>query len=355
MAVDLSVVVAVYNEDPRNLVHLLDRLRSAITPAALSYEVVFVNDGSRAPTSQALVQIANDYDYVKLVVLSRNFGQQAAISAGLDHTEGDAIVNIDSDCQDPPELIPDMVRLWKEGYDVVYAQRSTRKDKFSKKLSAFLFYRILGAVSSVNIPWDTGDFRLMDRRVLEALCSMPEKSRFLRGQIPWLGFRQVGIPIERGAREIGESTYTLRKLLNLAMDGLLGFSVAPLWLVPIMGGALLVLGLVALAICAVCAVGFQVNVPVPAWVAVTMAIFSGLQVGLVGIVAVYLSKVLDEVRSRPTYIVSDRIGLPFARFTESELGGAPVTQRITIRDARNKRLSESAPRATHGVAPTIEG
>lgn len=318
MAVDLSVVVAVYNEDPRNLSYLLERLQTAIAPAAVAYEVVFVNDGSRRPTSEALERIANEFDYVKLVVLSRNFGQQAAISAGLDHTEGDAIVNIDSDCQDPPELIPDMVRLWKDGYDVVYAQRSTRKDKFSKKFSAFLFYRLLGAVSTVKIPWDTGDFRLMDRKVLAALSSMPEKSRFLRGQIPWLGFRQIGIPIERGAREIGESTYTLRKLLSLALDGLLGFSVAPLYMVPIMGLVLLAIGMAALLVCTVGALLGHLQINTAIWVAASMAVFTGLQTVLVGAVAVYLAKILDEVRARPTYIVAERIGLPFARGTQSE-------------------------------------
>ncbi|HEY9793562.1 MAG TPA: glycosyltransferase family 2 protein [Candidatus Obscuribacterales bacterium] len=324
MAVDLSVVVAVYNEHPRNLDHLLDRLQAALAPTALAYEVVFVNDGSRQPTSEALIRLANEYDYVKLLVLSRNFGQQAAISAGIEHADGDAIVNIDSDCQDPPELIPDMVRLWKEGYDVVYAQRSARKDKFGKKFCAFLFYRVLGAVSSVKIPWDTGDFRLMDRRVLDALLSMPEKSRFLRGQIPWLGFKQVGIPIERGAREIGESTYTLRKLINLAMDGLLGFSVAPLYLVPMFGGAMLAVGTVALVIAVLAVTAFKIHVSTPIWVGSMLAMFAGIQTILFGIVAVYLSKVLDEVRARPTYIVQDRIGLPFARSSERERGLAPA-------------------------------
>jgi dolichol-phosphate mannosyltransferase len=313
MAVDLSIVVAVYNEDPRNLVHLLERVENALSPTSLKYEIVFVNDGSRQPTSDALYRIAAEYDYVKLVVLSRNFGQQAAISAGFDHSEGDAVVNIDSDCQDPPELIPDMVRLWKEGYDVVYAQRSTRKDKFSKRFSAFLFYRILGALSSVQIPWDTGDFRLVDRRVLDALSSMPEKSRFLRGQIPWLGFRQVGIPIERGAREIGESTYTLRKLIALALDGLLGFSVAPLFMVATLGGVLCAGGVLALIVAVAAMFALHANVPTAVWTIISLAIFSGLQIGCSGIVAAYLSKVLDEVRARPTYIVAERMGLPFAR------------------------------------------
>jgi dolichol-phosphate mannosyltransferase len=312
MSVDLSVVVAVYNEDPRNLSLLLQRLKDCMAPANLNYEVVFVNDGSRQPASDALYKLADEFDYVKLVVLSRNFGQQAAISAGFDHAEGDAVVNIDSDCQDPPELIPEMVKLWKEGYDVVYATREKRGDKFAKKFSAFLFYRILGALSSVQIPWDTGDFRLVDRKVLDALSRMPEKARFLRGQIPWLGFRQIGIPIARGAREIGESTYTLRKLLALAMDGLLGFSVSPLYFIPVLGAVLTAVGLVGLIACgAVSCMGSAVHVAL--WVASLIAFAAGMQTICLGVVSVYLSKVLDEVRGRPTYVVAERMGLPFAR------------------------------------------
>ncbi|MBK7841136.1 MAG: glycosyltransferase family 2 protein [Candidatus Obscuribacter sp.] len=176
--IDLSVIVAVYNEDPRNLMSVVERLDAIIKPTAVNYELVFVNDGSRPPTTNALRQIAAEFEHVKLVELSRNFGQQAAITCGLDHSEGLAVVNIDSDLQDPPELIPVMMQKWKEGYDVVYAQRSTRRDRFSKRFSAYLFYRFLGAISSVDIPQDTGDYRLMDRRVVDALASLPEKTRF---------------------------------------------------------------------------------------------------------------------------------------------------------------------------------
>src|SRR5262249_296763 len=148
---------------------------------------------------------------------------------------------------DPPELIAEMVRLWRQGYEVVYAQRSTRRDRLTKRLSAFLFYRLLGLVSSVKIPWDTGDYRLIDRKVVEALQSLPEKTRFLRGMVPWLGFKQIGIPIDRGAREVGASAYTVRKLLQLAADGLLAFSVAPLYMIPLLGMLVLAAALLAVA------------------------------------------------------------------------------------------------------------
>lgn len=336
MSPDLSVVVAVYNEDPRNLLSMLDRLRSLVPPLGLSYEVVFVNDGSGPRTSQALREIASQVDYVKLVVLSRNFGQQAAITAGLDHSEGLAVVNIDSDLQDPPELIADMVRLWKDGYDVVYAQRSSRRDRLAKRLSAYLFYRVLGLVSSVRIPWDTGDYRLMDRKVIDALDALPEKTRFLRGMVPWLGFKQVGIPIERDARAVGESTYTLKKLLCLAADGLLAFSVAPLYLIPFTGLVLLAGGLLGLAawILFGAAHGTQLNT-VGLLLAVT--VLSGLQIFCTGLVAVYQSKVIEEVRARPTYLVGERLGAPFAGKNSISRPTGRAESRVSVHGAIDRQ------------------
>lgn len=334
-SVELSIIVAVYNENPKNLTLLLERLKSVLTPACLGYEVVFVNDGSREPTASALRMLAADHDYVKLIELSRNFGQQAAISAGLDHSDGAAIVNIDSDLQDPPELIPLMVQKWKEGFDVVYATRSTRRDRFMKRLSAHLFYRVLAAVSSVEIPRDTGDFRLMDRRAADALRALPEKTRFLRGLVPWLGFRQCGIPVDRDAREIGESTYTLRKLFVLCMDGLLSFSVAPLYVLPILGCVLLLLGMVGV-LASLCLNGFStIDGPVLLWSFLSL---TGLQMCATGVVAVYLSKVLDESRARPTYIVGRRLGRAFeesgeqSRSTDSFV--APFTTSTSQSSAR---------------------
>lgn len=314
--IDLSVIVAVYNEDPRNLIRLLERLDANIRPLDLTYEVVFVNDGSRDIATSALRQIAAECANIKLVELSRNFGQQAAITAGLDHTEGRMVVNMDSDLQDPPELIPIMFQKWKEGYDVVYATRSRRRDRFLKRWTAYLFYRLLSSVSSVNIPQDTGDFRLMDRRVVEALASMPEKSRFLRGMIPWLGFKQCGVPLDRDARELGESTYTVKKLLSLAMDGLIAFSSAPLFMLSTLGLGIAGVSLIALITLA-CTGSFELT---NAQLLFCIALFTGLQIACVGLIAVYISKTLDEVRQRPTYLVSRRLGTGFEQPDEDRLG-----------------------------------
>ncbi len=311
---ELSVIIAVYNEDPRNLAAMVERLEQVLSPGGTSYEIVFVNDGSRPPTSVALRQLAAESTRIKVLELSRNFGQQAAITCGLDHAEGQAVVNIDSDLQDPPELIPQMIMRWKEGYDVVFAQRQARRDRLLKRSTAFVFYRVLGAVSSVQIPQDTGDFRLMDRRVVEALASLPEKSRFLRGMVPWLGFKQIGISIDRGAREVGESTYTLKKLLSLALDGLLAFSDAPLYLISLLGIFITALSALALlgSICFAHGASHW-----PFIIISSIGALTGLQVVCVGIVAVYVSKVLDESRARPTYIVGTKIGAAFADCSEN--------------------------------------
>lgn len=320
MTIDLSVVIAVYNEDPRNLVLALKRLEEILGQLPIKYEVVFVNDGSGERTSRALRQIAQEVPYVKLISLSRNFGQQAAITAGLDHTDGRAVVNMDSDLQDPPELIPQMLELWRRGYDVVYATRSTRKDHLSKRLSAYLFYRLLSSVSSVPIPQDTGDFRLMDRKVVDALAFLPEKTRFLRGLVPWLGFKQVGIPVDRGAREIGQSTYTLKKLLRLAMDGLLSLSVAPLYMIPLAGMVLLAVGILSLVASATL-VSPATTAYALALVLSTIATLAGVQLLCLGLVAIYLSTALIEVRGRPTYLVGEKLGRAFEREKSRTVAG----------------------------------
>ena len=306
---ELSIIVAVYNEDPRNLLKLIDRLELVLRPEKVNYELIFVNDGSREPTPTARQTTGGERGNFRVAVPAKIFGGRAGFTAGLDHAEGLAVVNMDSDLQDPPELIPAMLEKWKDGYDVVYATRSKRRDRFSKRLTAFLFYRFLGAISSVQIPWYAGDFRLMDRVVVDALKRMPEKTRFIRGMIPWLGFKQCGVPLDRDAREIGESAYTVKKLLCLALDGILSFSVAPLFFISGFGLTVTLASFAAL-ILSLSISGFNLN---NFALLSGMGIFTGMQIMIMGIVSVYLSKILDETRARPSYVVARRVGGGFAQ------------------------------------------
>jgi glycosyltransferase involved in cell wall biosynthesis len=317
-SVDLSIVVPVYNEHRGNLEALTKRLRETVARLQLKHEIVFVDDGGTEQSAAMLKDIVENADDIRLLTLSRNFGQQAAVSAGLADALGRAVVTMDSDCQDPPEVVAEMVGLWRQGYDVVYAQRRQRDDRVFKQLSASTFYRLLNAMSTVEIPLDTGEFRLLDRAVVDALNRLPEKNRYLRGLVPWLGFRQTHVLIDRGARKKGESTYTLRKLMRLALDGLLSFAVAPLYLLFGFGLILLAAGFGCLAFKLVFG-----TLPITAidllWIGLT--IFSGLQITAIGIVGSYLAKILEEVKGRPTFIVAKRIGkdvVPTASYGEME-------------------------------------
>jgi glycosyltransferase involved in cell wall biosynthesis len=304
---ELSIVVAVYNESSYNLHTLVDRLEKALLPLKTDYEILFVNDGSKEDTSTCLKELVQRLDHVKLISLSRNFGQQAAISAGINFASGQAIITMDSDLQDPPELIPDMVHLWHRGYDVVYAKRSSRKDRVTKRLTAFLFYRMMSSLSNIDIPQDTGEFRLIDRRVADNLKRLPERTRYIRGLIPWLGFKQTTIPVDRQARQHGESGYNLRKLIALAFDGLLYFSHAPIYIVSIVGIA--TMSVAALIPILWFALGHH-----HLWAALIVSGFvflSGLQFLLLGVVGLYIGKIFDEVRARPVYVVSEVDGGEF--------------------------------------------
>lgn len=305
----ISIVVAVYNESTCNLHALIEQLEKAVSPLNVPYEIVFVNDGSKEDTSTCLNELVQSLDYVKLISLSRNFGQQAAISAGIDFASGEAIITMDSDLQDPPSLVPDMVHLWQKGYEVVYARRSSRKDRWAKQLTAFLFYRMMALLSSTSIPRDTGEFRLIDRRVADCLKRLPERSRYIRGLIPWLGFRQTTIQVDRHARQHGESSYTLKKLVALAFDGILYFSYAPLYAVSIIGVMTILASFLTL-------VAGQIFIHnhnhLLLLMAVTVFIFlSGLQFLLLGIVGLYVAKIFHEVRARPIYVISSIAGRGF--------------------------------------------
>lgn len=298
---DLSILVPVFNEEPDNLVLLLERLKSVLQPMLVFYEVVFVDDGSRAVTRNALRELAQQNTNLKVVTLSRNFGEQAAICAGYEHVSGSVVINMDSDLQDPPELIPSMLQYWREGYDIVYTKQADRKESWLRQMQAKTFYFLLNLVSYITIPRDAGEFRLLSRRAVDALRALPESQRFLRGLVPWIGFKSIVLPFNRDARKNGTSGYTMKKLIGLAVQGLMSFSIIPLLITPILT---IVLAFIALGLtCANEFVHWFVVSPsliLASILAVTLLLalcFSCLGVGLM--------QILSEVKRRPTFIVED--------------------------------------------------
>ena len=308
MSAELSVVVPVYNEQ-ESVPELYRRLTAALSGVVKSFEVVLVDDGSSDSTWEIIRELAARDGRVKGLSFSRNFGHQMAFTAGLDHAGGDAVVIMDADLQDPPELLPELVARWRDGYDVVYAVRARRHGETAFKLfTAAAFYRVLRRITRVDIPVDTGDFRLMSRKAVEAFCRMPERHRFTRGMVAWLGFRQVGVPYARAARHAGETKYPLRKMLRLASDGITSFSYVPLQLASWVGLAVSGLALLALVVAVAVRAGGG-TMPAWAFAAAALVLLGGVQLVAVGLVGEYLGRVLDEVQRRPLYLVRDSVGL----------------------------------------------
>jgi dolichol-phosphate mannosyltransferase len=303
-APDLSIVVPFFNEE-EIVGELYRRLINALDALWLSYELVFVNDGSGDRTPALLDELRLRDPRVVPVHLSRNFGHQSAISAGLAHARGQAVLIMDGDLQDPPEVLGRFIERWREGYEVVYAVRTRRKENILKRAGYYLFYRLLRAVSDLDIPLDSGDFCLMDRKVVDVLNHLPERMRFVRGLRTFVGFRQIGVTYPRAAREAGKPKYTFRALVRLAIDGVIGFSSAPLNLVTYVG---LISGGTALVLLAWLPADAWLNDRTPSgWaVVVVVALFMGsLQLLSLGIVGEYVRRIFLEVKGRPTYIVRD--------------------------------------------------
>ncbi len=305
----LSVVVPCYNEEEvlhtthRRLVEVLARLED------LDFEVVYVDDGSRDQTPAILRQLQEEDDRVRVLRFSRNFGHQLAVTAGVDHASGDAVVLIDADLQDPPEVILDMVARWREGYHVAYGVRTDRPGESAFKLwTAKAFYRLMNRMSDTVIPLDTGDFRLMDRRVVKALQSMPERDRFVRGMVSWVGFRQIAVPYQRAPRLAGESKYPLYKMLRFALDGIASFSIAPLKLATWMGFA--VSGLALLGIVYALFLRLFTSIWITGWTAIFISVLfmGGIQLISLGIIGEYIGRIYGEVKRRPLYLVNERLG-----------------------------------------------
>ncbi|MGC8916889.1 MAG: glycosyltransferase family 2 protein [Thermoanaerobaculum sp.] len=307
MAVELSVVVPVFNEE-ENLPELHRRLAQVLPQVVPSWEVLFVDDGSRDRSWEIVSQLAQSDPHVRGVRFSRNFGHQMAFAAGLDHARGQMVVIMDADLQDPPELIPQLVAKHREGFEVVYAVRTARHgETFFKKLTAKLFYRLLVRITSVQIPLDTGDFRLMGRRAVEAFRRLPERHRFTRGLVAWLGFPQTGVPYERAPRHAGTTKYPLRKMLRFALDAITSFSHVPLQLATWLG--FVVSGFAFVYILVVIALKFA-GISWPGYTSIMAAILflGGVQLVMVGLLGEYVGRIYDEVKHRPLYLVAEEVG-----------------------------------------------
>lgn len=297
----LSVIIPVFNEEEivaKTYEVLEEKLKN------VEHELIFVNDGSKDRTREIVEGLLPSNPNNKIVNFSRNFGHQAAFSAGLDKASGDAVVIIDGDLQDPPSLIHEMLEKWREGYQVVYAQRNKRAgETIFKKFTAFAFYRLIGKLTSIEIPPDTGDFRLMDRCVVDQLKNLPERSRFLRGLVCWVGFKKIGVKYDRAERTAGTSKYPLKKMLRLAFDGITGFSSAPLKLSFYAGMFATIVGL-GLFVWSIIEKIFYPTTTVPGWASLMTAIvfFGGVQLISIGIMGEYIGRIYDEVKQRPLYI-----------------------------------------------------
>ena len=304
----ISVVIPVFNEET-NVKEMYGRCSKVMRENSYFYEIIFVDDGSTDDTLKRLKEIATNDDNVKILSLSRNFGHQLAVTAGLDHAVGDAVVIIDGDVQDPPELIPDMIDKWRQGYQLVYAKRSKRQGEgIFKKITAFLFYRIIRLLTTTDIPVDTGDFRLIDRVVVDSLKNMRERNRFIRGLVSWVGFRQTGVQFERKERLSGEPKYTLKKMIRFALNAIFSFSDKPLKIATVVGLLSSALGLIMI-FWGLYSKFFMPETTVKGWTSVFVAVLflGGVQLFAIGIIGEYISRIYDESKGRPLYIIAEKI------------------------------------------------
>ncbi|WP_125770278.1 glycosyltransferase family 2 protein [Companilactobacillus furfuricola] len=299
----ISIVLPVFNEEA-GIKTTIDTLENYVAKQPEDYELIFVDDGSKDKSVDIIKSELEHNDNIKLVEFSRNFGHQIAITAGLQYTSGDAVVVMDADLQDPPEVIPSMIKKWHEGYDIVYGKRKQRDgESFFKKFTAAMFYRTFKKLATIDMPLDTGDFRLMNRKAVTQMQRLHEQDPFVRGQVTWIGFKQTSVEYHRHERIAGETKYPLSKMIKLALDGITSFSMKPLQLVsffsvlPLVGGLIYLIYLIAVG-------GFTAPT-----VGITLMLFSvGLVFLSLGIFGSYLGRVLDQVNDRPRFIVRDTVG-----------------------------------------------
>lgn len=302
----LSIIIPVFNEE-ENIHIVTERIQKVVN--SYNYEIIFVNDGSVDSTLSELKKIAQKSKKIKILSFQRNFGHQMALTAGYQSALGDCVVTIDADLQDPPELIKDLVEKWQEGYEIVYAKRNEREDSLFKKMTAYVFYRLINFLSDIKIPNDVGDFRLLDKKVVKILNMLPEKSRFLRGLVAWGGFSSTYVVFNRSKREFGDTHYPLSKMISFALDGITSFSIKPLKISSYIGVITSLLGLLGI----IYALSVRFFLPHEYWVEgwttliVGVMFFGGVQLLTIGIIGEYIGKIYKEIQNRPQYLIKEKI------------------------------------------------
>ncbi|OGL27140.1 glycosyltransferase [Candidatus Saccharibacteria bacterium RIFCSPHIGHO2_02_FULL_46_12] len=303
----VSFIFPVYN-NAGSLKLLCDEVKKIMSPLNYDYEFMFINDGSKDNSLDILQRLARHDKKIKVINLSRNFGHQAAVTAGLDKVGGEAIIIMDADQQDPPSVCVELIKKWEEGFDVAYAQRRSRQDTFYKKTVANVYYRVLASMSSVDIPRNTGDFRLVSKRVVDVIKEMGEHDRFLRGMFSFVGFEQVAVPFDRDQRHDGKSEYTFKKQMKLAKAGVFGFSDVPLRFVSHIGFLVSFLSIIGI-IYALFVRIFIPEIAVSGWTMTIVSIFfvGGVQLSMLGVIGEYIARIYNESLNRPTYIIEKEI------------------------------------------------
>ena len=307
-SIEISIIIPLYNESD-NIEHLFARLTPVLEHLNTSYEIICINDGSQDNTLKLVIEFREKNPAIKIVNLSRNFGKEIALTAGIDYAAGAAVIPIDADLQDPPELIEKLIAKWREGYDVVYATRRSRQgETWLKKISAIAFYHTIGRMSHVPIPANTGDFRLLDRRVVEAIKKLPERTRFMKGLFAWVGYKQTSVLFDREPRYRGETTWSYWKLWNFALDGIISFSFLPLKVWSYIGITISFMSLLYALMLVIRTLLFGVDVPGYASLMVAILFLGGIQLITLGVLGEYLGRVYEEVKNRPLYFVREEYG-----------------------------------------------
>ena len=303
---DISIVIPAFNEAP-NLMEVAARLRHVLDGITAEWEIIFVDDGSSDDSWTIISQLHQQSANFRGIRLARNFGQQAAITAGLRHARGNVVIPMDADLQDPPELIPQLLEKWKDGFRIVYAVRQIRHEGWFKKWSAKIFYRLLNRITDIDIALDSGDFCLLDRKVVDAINNLPERHRFIRGLRSWVGFRQTGIVHDRGKRHQGKSKYNIRRLFRLALDGIFSLSVAPLRAVCYLGAIFTIAGLIGAVWALIKAITTSTAFPGYSIAVILLLVIGGIQLIALGIIGEYMYRIFDQAKGRPSYIIQDTL------------------------------------------------